>query len=95
MESINVKVIDAETLADDEDKPDVLPTETDNEADQTNTEPTINPSLNAMIVELNQQLVFRRIILLTTCFISKEEPKDLRAALLDEHWINAMQEELV
>ncbi|GAA0155190.1 transmembrane signal receptor [Lithospermum erythrorhizon] len=30
-----------------------------------------------------------------TCFISKDEPKDVKATLLDEHWINAMQEELV
>ncbi|GAA0187520.1 transmembrane signal receptor [Lithospermum erythrorhizon] len=30
-----------------------------------------------------------------TCFISKEEPKDVKAALLDEHRINAIQEESV
>ncbi|GAA0139490.1 hypothetical protein LIER_35099 [Lithospermum erythrorhizon] len=29
-----------------------------------------------------------------TCFISKVEPKDVKTTLLDEHWINAMQEEL-
>ncbi|GAA0151607.1 hypothetical protein LIER_10294 [Lithospermum erythrorhizon] len=30
-----------------------------------------------------------------TCFLSKIEPKDLKVALQDENWINAMQEELV
>ena len=30
-----------------------------------------------------------------TCFISIVEPKDVKAALQDEHWISAMQEELV
>ncbi|GAA0154390.1 hypothetical protein LIER_44113 [Lithospermum erythrorhizon] len=30
-----------------------------------------------------------------TYFISKEEPKDVKTGLLDEHWINAMEEELV
>ncbi|GAA0144915.1 hypothetical protein LIER_05235 [Lithospermum erythrorhizon] len=29
------------------------------------------------------------------CFISKIEPKDVKASLLDEHWINAIREELV
>ncbi|GAA0163667.1 transmembrane signal receptor [Lithospermum erythrorhizon] len=30
-----------------------------------------------------------------TCFISKVEPKDVKAPVLDEHWINVIQEELV
>ncbi|GAA0145415.1 hypothetical protein LIER_05613 [Lithospermum erythrorhizon] len=30
-----------------------------------------------------------------TCFLSNIEPKDVKAALQDENWINAMQEELM
>ncbi|GAA0154762.1 hypothetical protein LIER_12650 [Lithospermum erythrorhizon] len=30
-----------------------------------------------------------------TCFISKEEPKDVKTTLLDEYWITAMQKELI
>ncbi|GAA0169710.1 hypothetical protein LIER_24130 [Lithospermum erythrorhizon] len=30
-----------------------------------------------------------------TCFLSKIKPKDVKAVLQDENWINVMQEELV
>ncbi|GAA0181582.1 hypothetical protein LIER_42280 [Lithospermum erythrorhizon] len=122
LESINVKVIYEDTPSDDEDQPDVRRTVTDNQADQTNTEHTVNPSVNAsgiepatriqknhptdniigrleedMTTRKKDRVDYRKMIglLEETCFISKEEPKDVKAALIDEHWINAMQEELV
>ncbi|GAA0173197.1 hypothetical protein LIER_41481 [Lithospermum erythrorhizon] len=96
----------------DEDQPDVLPTVTDNQANQTNTEPTVNPSVNdsgiepsariqknhhtdniigqleeGMTIRKKDRVNYRRMngLLGETCFISKEEPKDVKDTLLDEH----------
>ncbi|GAA0160085.1 transmembrane signal receptor [Lithospermum erythrorhizon] len=44
-----------------------------------------------------QRIDYRKMagLLAKTCFLSNIEPKDVKTALQDENWINAMQEELV
>ncbi|GAA0174991.1 transmembrane signal receptor [Lithospermum erythrorhizon] len=50
-----------------------------------------------MTTRKNDRMDYRKMVRLLgkTCFISKEEPKDVKAALLDEYWITAMQKELI
>ncbi|GAA0141047.1 transmembrane signal receptor [Lithospermum erythrorhizon] len=64
-----------------------------------------NHPVEHIIGELDQRITTRKKdkddyrkmarLLGETCFISKVEPKDVKAALLDEYWITAMQEELI
>ncbi|GAA0151706.1 hypothetical protein LIER_10367 [Lithospermum erythrorhizon] len=72
MESINVKVIDQDTSAKDEDQPDVLPIVNHNQADQTDdTEQIVNPS----VTNNGIKIVTR---------IQKNHPIDMVIGQLDE-----------
>ncbi|GAA0142301.1 hypothetical protein LIER_03233 [Lithospermum erythrorhizon] len=93
MESINVKVIDEDSHADEEDQPDILPTVIDNQADKTDIEQTVNPPVNdighldeGMTTRKKDTVDYRKMIGLhgETCFIFKEEPKDVKAFMLDK-----------
>ncbi|GAA0149080.1 transmembrane signal receptor [Lithospermum erythrorhizon] len=50
-----------------------------------------------MTMRKNDRVDYRKMLGLLgeTCFISKEEPNDVKKILLDEHGINAMQKELI
>ncbi|CAJ2652309.1 unnamed protein product [Trifolium pratense] len=55
-----------------------------------------NHPLDLVIGNPNQGITTRRSkeAISNSCFISKMEPKNVKEALTDEYWINAMQEEL-
>ncbi|GAA0184198.1 hypothetical protein LIER_31486 [Lithospermum erythrorhizon] len=50
-----------------------------------------------MTTRKNTRVDYRKMagLFAEACFVSKVEPKNVKAALLDEHWISAMQEELL
>ncbi|PNX63568.1 gag-pol polyprotein, partial [Trifolium pratense] len=60
------------------------------------TRPQKNHPLDLVIGNPNQGITTRRSkeAISNSCFISKIEPKNVKEALNDEYWINAMQEEL-
>ncbi|GAA0154499.1 hypothetical protein LIER_12458 [Lithospermum erythrorhizon] len=51
----------------------------------------------AMTTRRKNRADYRKMarLLAETCFLSKTEPKDMKAALQDENWIDAIQEELI
>ncbi|PNY10358.1 retrotransposon-related protein, partial [Trifolium pratense] len=79
----------------------------DSDMNESNTEavkPSKGPSirtqknhpLDLVIGDPKQGITTRRSndVISNACFISKIEPKNVKEALTDEYWINAMQEEL-
>jgi hypothetical protein len=55
-----------------------------------------NHPIHLVIGDPNQGITTRRSneVISNSCFVSTFEPKNVKEALTDENWINAMQEEL-
>ncbi|CAJ2662295.1 unnamed protein product [Trifolium pratense] len=89
------------TLDDDQTEPEPdQHSESTSEAPRPNKGPSTrtqkNHPLELVIGNPNQGIATRRSkeAISNSCFISKIEPKNVKEALTDEYWINAMQEEL-
>src|ERR1044072_7241812 len=54
----------------------------------------IHPQDNIIGSPSEGVLTRSRKLIANACFISKDEPKNIKEALQDEYWINAMQDEL-
>lgn len=75
------------------------PTGAEPEPNQKNKEPSIriqkDHSKELIIGDLNIGVTTRsRESISNSCFVSKVEPKNIKEALIDEFWINVIQEEL-
>ncbi|GAA0162916.1 hypothetical protein LIER_18907 [Lithospermum erythrorhizon] len=92
MESINVKVLDSRVAMNEKHIDDGTPV---NDSWSTDKEHVVD---GKGVTTRRKELVdYRKMVGLIgeSCFISKIKPKNVDEALKDEHWINAMQDELL